>query len=113
MAALLSASIASAQPFAGGGAQMPDARQMSGVPLPMGDLPVGTVTVRTLGDTLNERSGPSTWYAIHGSYGNGARVGMISLDKALLDLVRKGMISPEEAMAKANRPETIRGGPGA
>lgn len=41
-----SARVAFAQPFAGGGAQMPDARQMSGVPLPMGDLPVGTVTVR-------------------------------------------------------------------
>jgi hypothetical protein len=26
--------------------QMPDPRQMSGVPLPMGDMPVGTVTVR-------------------------------------------------------------------
>ncbi len=29
-----------------GAAQMPDPRQMSGVPLPMGDMPVGTVTVR-------------------------------------------------------------------
>jgi hypothetical protein len=45
--AMLSSSLAVAQPFAGGGgAQMPDPRQMSGVPLPMGDLPVGTVTVR-------------------------------------------------------------------
>ena len=46
MVALLCASVANAQPFAGGGAQMPDARRMSGVPLPMGDLPIGTVTVR-------------------------------------------------------------------
>ena len=38
---------------------------------------VGTVTVRTLGDTLNERSGPSTWYAVHGVFGNGARVGVV------------------------------------
>jgi hypothetical protein len=30
------------------GAQMPDAKQMSGVPLPVGDLPVGTVTVRVV-----------------------------------------------------------------
>ena len=60
MAALLSASIASAQPFAGGGAQMPDARQMSGVPLPMGDLPVGTVTVRVArGAVTNPLSGVS------------------------------------------------------
>jgi Tfp pilus assembly ATPase PilU len=36
---------------------------------------------------------------------------MISLDKALADLVRHGLISTEEAIAKANRPETIRGGP--
>ena len=43
---VLCASVAVAQPFAGSGAQMPDARQMSGVPLPMSDLPVGTVTVR-------------------------------------------------------------------
>ena len=46
VAVLLVAAGASAQPFAGGGMQMPDPRQMSGVPLPMGDLPVGTVTVR-------------------------------------------------------------------
>ncbi len=46
LAVLLCAAVAGAQPFAGGGAQMPDARQMSGVPLPVGDLPVGTVTVR-------------------------------------------------------------------
>jgi len=30
------------------GPQMPDARQMSGVPLPVGDLPPGTVTVRVV-----------------------------------------------------------------
>ena len=34
-----------AQPFAGG---MPDPKQMSGRPLPVGDLPVGTVTVRVV-----------------------------------------------------------------
>ncbi len=33
---------------AGGGAQMPDPKQMSGRPLPVGDLPVGTVTVRVV-----------------------------------------------------------------
>src|SRR3954451_22396582 len=39
-----------AQPpgMGGTGAQMPDARQMSGVPLPVGDVPVGTVTVRVV-----------------------------------------------------------------
>ena len=30
------------------GAQMPDAKQMSGVPLPVSDLPTGTVTVRVV-----------------------------------------------------------------
>ena len=31
-----------------GGAQMPDAKQMSGIPLPVGDLAAGTVTVRVV-----------------------------------------------------------------
>ena len=30
------------------GAQMPDAKQMSGIPLPVGDLAPGTVTVRVV-----------------------------------------------------------------
>lgn len=34
-------------------AQMPDPRQMSGVPLPMGDMPVGTVTVRVARGSLS------------------------------------------------------------
>ena len=38
-------------------------------------------------------------------------VEMISLDKALLDLVKRNLIATEEAVAKANHPETIRGGP--
>ena len=50
-------------------------------------------------------------YQINGAIETGSRVGMISLDKALADLVRRGLISAEEAIAKANRPETIRGGP--
>jgi hypothetical protein len=32
--------------------QMPDPRQMSGVPLPTGDLPVGTITVRVIRGSL-------------------------------------------------------------
>jgi hypothetical protein len=35
-------------PFAGQGAQMPDPKQISGVPLPVPDVPVGTVTVRVI-----------------------------------------------------------------
>jgi len=42
-----------------------------------GPVAFATVTVQTLGDTLNERSGPSTYYAIHGQFGNGARVGVV------------------------------------
>src|SRR5690349_23824930 len=34
---------------------------------------------------------------------------MISLDKALADLVKRNLISTEEALAKANRPELIKG----
>lgn len=47
-------------------------------------------------------------HQIYGAIETGARVGMISLDKALADLTRKGLISKEEALAKANRPEMIR-----
>jgi hypothetical protein len=35
-------------PFAGQGAQMPDPKQISGVPLPVADVPAGTVTVRVI-----------------------------------------------------------------
>src|SRR5579872_511012 len=35
-------------PFAGQGGQMPDPKQMSGMPLPVPDLPVGTVTARVI-----------------------------------------------------------------
>lgn len=35
------------------GLQMPDPKQMSGVPLPTGDLPVGTITVRVIRGSLS------------------------------------------------------------
>ena len=35
------------------GPQMPDPRQMSGVPLPTPDLPVGTITVRLIRGSLS------------------------------------------------------------
>ena len=35
------------------GVQMPDPRQMSGVPLPTGELPVGTITVRLIRGSLS------------------------------------------------------------
>ncbi len=44
----------------GQGAQMPDAKQMSGVPLPAGDVPVGTITIRVVrGSMANPLSGES------------------------------------------------------
>jgi twitching motility protein PilT len=49
-------------------------------------------------------------HQIYGAIDTGARVGMISLDKALGELARKGVITMEDAMSKANRPELVRGG---
>lgn len=43
--------VAAAQPPAG--AQMPDPKQMSGVPLPTAEVPVGTVTVRVVRGSLS------------------------------------------------------------
>ncbi len=40
--------LAQAGPFAGQGGQMPDPKQMSGMPLQVPDLPVGTVTARVI-----------------------------------------------------------------
>lgn len=47
-------------------------------------------------------------HQIYGAIDTGARAGMISLDKALAELVKKGQIAVEDALAKANRPEIIR-----
>lgn len=40
-------------PFAGQGTQMPDPKQMSGVPLPVPDMEIGTVTVRVIRGALS------------------------------------------------------------
>ncbi len=40
----------------------------------------------------------------------GGKFGMISLDKALIDLVKSGLITNEDAVAKANNPDTVRSG---
>jgi len=45
---LMVALLAQAAPFAGQGGQMPDPKQISGTPLPVPDLPVGTVTARVI-----------------------------------------------------------------
>jgi hypothetical protein len=55
-------------PFAGAGANMPDARQMSGMPLPVGDVPVGTVTVRVVrGAMTNPLTGETVQLTVGGS----------------------------------------------
>ncbi len=38
----------------------------------------------------------------------GAKHGMISMDKALAESVRQGLVSPEEALTRANNPETFK-----
>jgi twitching motility protein PilT len=48
-------------------------------------------------------------FQIYSAIDTGARVGMISLDRALLELVKKNLVSQNEALAKANRPDMIRG----
>ncbi len=49
-------------------------------------------------------------HQIYGAIDTGARVGMISLDKALAELVKRNLVSMEDALAKSNRPELIRNG---
>jgi hypothetical protein len=51
-AAVLLAAPSALHAQAPAGVQMPDARQMSGVPLPVGDLAPGTVTVRVVRGTM-------------------------------------------------------------
>jgi twitching motility protein PilT len=52
-------------------------------------------------------------HQIYGAIDTGLRAGMISLDKALADLVKRGAVSMEDALAKANHPDVIRPGAGA
>jgi twitching motility protein PilT len=47
-------------------------------------------------------------HQIYNAIDTGSKLGMISLDKALTELIRKGYISIEDAVAKANNPELIR-----
>jgi twitching motility protein PilT len=49
-------------------------------------------------------------HMIYGAIDTSARVGMISLDKSLAELARKGLITPAEALAKANHPDLIKTG---
>ena len=62
------AGAAQVAPFAGQGAQMPDPKQISGIPLPVPDVPVGTVTVRVVrGQLSNNLPGQAVELAVGGA----------------------------------------------
>ena len=55
-------------PFAGQGGQMPDPKQISGIPLPVPDVPVGTVTVRVIkGQLTNPLPGQTVELTVAGA----------------------------------------------
>ena len=47
-------------------------------------------------------------HMIYGALDTGAKHGMIPMDKALAELVRQGMVAPEEALQRANNQETFK-----
>jgi twitching motility protein PilT len=49
-------------------------------------------------------------HMINNAIETGVKFGMITLDKALIELVKKGLISIEDACAKSNNPELVRAG---
>ncbi|MBN1823458.1 MAG: type IV pilus twitching motility protein PilT [Endomicrobiales bacterium] len=49
-------------------------------------------------------------HQIYSAIQTGSKFGMVNLDRALLQLVQEGLVTPEEAAAKAHDPEFIRTG---
>jgi Tfp pilus assembly pilus retraction ATPase PilT len=47
-------------------------------------------------------------HMIYGAIETGSKYGMVPLDRALADLVNSGMISFEDALAKASDPQKLR-----
>ena len=47
-------------------------------------------------------------HLIYGAIETGAKMGMISMDKSLAELVRKDIITPEEGLLRARSPESFR-----
>jgi twitching motility protein PilT len=47
-------------------------------------------------------------HMIYGAIDTGAKHGMVPMDKALADLVRQGMIAPEEGLTRAHNVETFK-----
>lgn len=85
---------------------------ISQVLLPRKDIP-GRVAAReimivtpAIANLIREGKTHQIYTAIE----TGAKYGMISLDKSLIELVRKGWVSLEDAVAKAQNPEFVRTG---
>ncbi|MDD5657897.1 MAG: type IV pilus twitching motility protein PilT [Elusimicrobia bacterium] len=47
-------------------------------------------------------------HMIYGAIDTGAKYGMIPMDKALANLVREGLVKPEEAITRAHNPESFK-----
>ena len=47
-------------------------------------------------------------HMIYGAIDTGAKHGMVPMDKALAELVRQGLVDPEEALNRAGNPETFK-----
>ena len=47
-------------------------------------------------------------HMIYGAIETGAKYGMVPMDKALAELVREGMVKPEEALLRAHDPNNLR-----
>ena len=47
-------------------------------------------------------------HMIYGAIDTGAKHGMVPMDKALAELVRQGLVNPEEALNRAGNPETFK-----
>ncbi|HAZ08277.1 MAG TPA: type IV pili twitching motility protein PilT [Elusimicrobia bacterium] len=47
-------------------------------------------------------------HMIYGAIDTGAKHGMVPMDKALAELVRQGLVHPEEALTRAGNPETFK-----
>ena len=45
---------------------------------------------------------------IYGAIDTGAKHGMVPMDKALAELVRQGLVTPEEALTRAGNQETFK-----
>jgi twitching motility protein PilT len=47
-------------------------------------------------------------HMVYGAIDTGAKFGMIPMDKALANLVREGLVKPEEAITRAHNPESFK-----